>query len=237
MRTTIVVPVFNEEKRLRVGELGPLLARGQLLFADNGSTDGTARLLEEFCRREARAKLCSLPGAGGKAEAVRQGMRAALADGAEVTGYYDADMATPPAEMARVIEAVERGAQVALGTRLVRPGARIERPFVRRVLGRIFAALASRTLGLRIRDTQCGAKAFRAGPALDRALERPFSARWAFDVELIGRLVQAGTPAGGIVEVLLAEWRDVAGSKLRPSDFPRMGLELLRIRSALARQR
>ena len=83
----------------------------------------------------------------------------------------------------------------------------------------MFATAASLILRARVYDTQCGAKLFRAGPALTDALATPFLSRWAFDVEFLGRLL-IGTPAvpplplNAIVEVPLPVWHDVEGSKL-----------------------
>ena len=96
---------------------------------------------------------------------------------------------------------------------------------------------ASIILKLPVYDTQCGAKAFRASAALSRALEEPFHARWAFDVELIGRLLANGLGCRDFVEVPLRRWVDVGGSRLRPVHFPILGWELLRIFFALSRLR
>ncbi len=232
----MIVPCFNEAKRLHLDGFVPLCAAAELLFVDNGSTDGTGALIEAFCAREPRAGLVSLSTSGGKAEAVRQGMLRALAGGAEATGYLDADLATPPEEMLEILRALE-SSDVALGSRIPRLGARIDRTPLRHFLGRAFATLASATLGLAVHDTQCGAKAFRAGPALSAALAVPFHARWAFDVELLGRLLREGLAPERFVEVPLRSWRDVEGSKLGPLDLPRMAIELVRIRGALRRPR
>jgi hypothetical protein len=91
-------------------------------------------------------------------------------------------------------------------------------------------------------DTQCGAKVFRRTAALEAALDQPFSGRWAFDVELIGRLhlgtrAAPGVPISRFVEMPLREWRDVAGSTLRATDFPVLGIELLQIALALRQWR
>jgi hypothetical protein len=106
----------------------------------------------------------------------------------------------------------------------------------------VFASLASLILNLRIYDTQCGAKLFRRSAALAAALETPFLSRWAFDVELIGRLL-AGVPgvppipATDFVEVPLGSWSDVPGSKLRPAAMAGALKDLALIAADLRRRR
>jgi glycosyltransferase involved in cell wall biosynthesis len=244
---TVVVPCYNEAQRL---DAGPLLefAGGSpganLLFVNDGSTDATAdRLAEVAAQRPDRVRVMTLDPNGGKAEAVRRGMRAALDAGAQVVAYLDADLSTPPLELARVGTALARpGIEVAVGARVALRGTDIERSAVRHYLGRVFASLASLILRARIYDTQCGAKLFRATPGLRAALAEPFISRWAFDIELLGRML-AGTggesplPLTAIVEVPLHTWHDVKGSKLGPGAMARTLLELGRIGADLARRR
>lgn len=248
-RATIVVPCYNEAHRLDAAGFAAFAVeqRIALLFVDDGSTDATlgllARVVEDLAKQGVAASVLSLPKNGGKGEAVRAGMREAMRRGADVTGYFDADLATPPEEMARLVHAVAEGpAQAALGARIALLGRRVERKAHRHYLGRAFATFASLLLSLPVYDTQCGAKAFRCSPALAAALARPFSARWAFDVELLGRLVEGtsavpGLPVEAFIEIPLTSWRDVAGSTLRPSAFPLLGWELVKIQRALRRWR
>ena len=210
-----------------------------LLLVDDGSTDGTALLLERICRAvPGKARLLVLDRNHGKAEAVRRGLLEALEAGSDFVGYLDADFATPGEEMVRVLGLLQGGrAQVALGSRVALLGAQIDRKPARHYLGRFFATFASLILRLPVYDTQCGAKAFRASPALALALEEPFHARWAFDVELIGRLLAVGFTSEDFIEVPLRRWVDVEGSRLRPIHFPLLGWELVRIFFALNRLR
>ncbi|HEX4382668.1 MAG TPA: glycosyltransferase [Myxococcales bacterium] len=237
---TIIVPCFNEERRLAGDGFQPLLDAGaSVLFVDDGSTDQTLRVLRELCVKPGMSML-ALGKNQGKAEAVRRGLLAALESGADIVGYLDADLATPASEMVRLTRHIGEH-QAALGSRVALLGRHIERKASRHYLGRVFATLASIILDLRVYDTQCGAKAFAASPLLASVLAEPFSARWAFDVELIGRLI-AGAPGlpglrpEAFVEMPLRSWVDVAGSKLRPLHFPLLGLELLRIRLSLGRR-
>jgi hypothetical protein len=157
-------------------------------------------------------------------------------------GYADADFATPPEEVLHLYEELEAsGADVALGARIARLGARIERRPSRHYLGRVFATGASVILGLAVYDTQCGAKLFRDTPALRRALEAPFSSRWAFDVELIGRLVAGSEAAPPItpermIEVPLRAWADVPGSKLSMRGALEAGVDLMALGARIARR-
>jgi len=242
----IVVPCFNEERRLQPTAFRAFAeARGvRVLFVDDGSTDGTPRVLAEACTLLGScASVLRLERNSGKAEAVRRGLLHVIGQGASIAGYLDADLATPPPEMLRLLKIVgENDAEVALGSRVALLGRRIERKASRHYLGRVFATLASILLDLRVYDTQCGAKAFLVTPLLRAVLEEPFHARWAFDVELIGRLLAgapgiAGLSEHAFVEMPLRVWTDVAGSKLKPAHFPLLGLELLRIHFALSRRR
>lgn len=246
---TVVVPCFNEAERLDETPLLTFLDRcteASLLFVDDGSTDATAgRLAAVAARRPARIEVLSLSPNGGKAEAVRQGMLRALDRGAGMVGYLDADLSTPPDELLRLRAAFARPdaqVEVVLGARVALLGTDIERSAVRHYLGRIFASAASLILQARVYDTQCGAKLFRATPALGSALATPFISRWAFDVELLGRLLAGGPsvpalPLSAIVEVPLATWHDIRGSKLGPLAMARTLGELGRIALDLSARR
>jgi dolichyl-phosphate beta-glucosyltransferase len=115
-------------------------------------------------------------------------------------------------------------------------GTRIERSDARHYAGRVFATLASVVLRLAVYDTQCGAKLFRTSPVFRAAMAAPFRSRWAFDVELIGRMDVASRRGGGpavgelLRELPLREWVHVGGSKLTPTAMVRATLELLAVR-------
>ncbi len=244
---TVVVPCYNEAERLDDAPFRRFVeasAGASLIFVDDGSTDTTAQRLAALAAEQAALiQVLTLHPNGGKAEAVRRGMRAALAGGARVVGYLDADLSTPLTELPRLQEALARpGVEVALGARVALLGRDIQRSAVRHYLGRVFASVASVILQARVYDTQCGAKLFRATPTLVAALEEPFISRWAFDVELLGRLLLGvggapGLPISAIVEVPLATWHDIKGSKLGPVAMARTLQDLARIGFDLAARR
>jgi glycosyltransferase involved in cell wall biosynthesis len=238
--SVLVVPCFNEERRLDRDRFAWLARQPELklLFVDDGSTDGTRRVLAEM-----GMPVLALERNSGKGEAVRRGMLAGLEQGAGIVGYTDADLSTPPEELVRLRDKlVHDQLDVVLGARVLLIGTQIERRVVRHLLGRAFATAASEILQMPFYDTQCGAKFFRDVPALRAALASPFHSRWAFDVELLGRLrigsrETPGVPLEGFREVPLEKWQDVPDSKLRFGGMAKTLLDLARIGRALGRLR
>jgi dolichyl-phosphate beta-glucosyltransferase len=204
------------------------------VFVDDGSTDATAEILDGLrAPHPDRVEVLRLVENAGKGEAVRRGMVAAMNRGAEVVAYADADLSAPLDELARLVALVvdDESLTAVLGSRFRRLGADIRRSELRHLAGRIYATLASAALGVGIYDTQCGAKAFRSTPRLRDALAEPFGERWAFDVELLSRLIRGRDPASwsSIIEEPLLEWHAKPGSKLRSGQAVRAAAELLRI--------
>ncbi|MET0143705.1 MAG: glycosyltransferase [Ilumatobacteraceae bacterium] len=240
LATTIVVPCHDESARLDPAALVELAERAaaDLVLVDDGSTDGTGDALRALAAAsDGRIRVLALPRNVGKGEAVRLGMHDALDGGAALTGYFDADVATPPAEMARLVAIARERPELAvvMGARVGLLGHRVERSMVRHYLGRVFATASSLVLHLDVYDTQCGAKVFRDSPALRAALARPFTGRWVFDVELLGRLHRGGIGVDEMLEVPLGAWRDVAGSKLGLPGSAAAGADLVRVARALRR--
>jgi len=237
-RTIVVVPCYNESQRLNpraIQDFGRRTEHAELLFVNDGSTDPTLELLEHLHGSNPRRfSFLHLAKNGGKAEAVRQGVLLAIRTGAEYVGYWDADLATPLADIESFYRALERHPEieVVLGTRIKLLGHRIERRPARYWLGRLFARTASLALGLRVFDTQCGAKLFRVLPHTERLFGTPFRSRWIFDVELLARMsVLRGEErlsplSQAVYEHPLDAWRDVAGSTLKRGDFVRAIAEL-----------
>lgn len=236
MRTVVVIPCYNEATRLDQGEFTRLVSEEiGLLFVDDGSTDNTRELLSEFVAGHERMSLLPLDPNRGKAEAVRQGMLHAMKDEPDIIAFIDADLATPVDEVIRLAKiASDSDADAIIGSRIAHLGTEIDRSMSRHFLGRVFATAASIALEAPVYDTQCGAKFFRSSPRLERVLDERFHSRWAFDVELLGRLLAEDAT---IIEVPLKRWIDVPGSKMSFRSMVKAGADLVQIRSLLARRR
>ena len=219
----LIVPCFNEVGRLNADAFARFLGGSSndcVCFVNDGSRDETASFLDRFVAAfPARAFVVHLEHNVGKAEAVRRGVLQMSKTGRfTILGYWDADLAAPLSEVAPMVETMRQHPQcdLVLGSRWKRLGALIVRRWIRHVLGRVFATLASHTLDLPVYDSQCGAKLFRARVA-DVMFGEPFLTRWLFDVEILARLkVHVGVSRmnGAALEFPLGEWQDVGGSKM-----------------------
>jgi dolichyl-phosphate beta-glucosyltransferase len=239
-RTAIVVPCYNEAKRLRVDDFHAFLASQGvhllLLFVDDGSRDNTLEVLEGIrARHPDRVEILRMPRNGGKAEAVRAGMKHSFDRGFPVAGFWDADLATPLDAIPDFLALLDARPELDMvfGARVKLRGRKIERKLSRHYLGRVFATAASTVLRLPVYDTQCGAKVFRSTPEVRRAFDEPFLSRWIFDVEVIARYMKAmksrAAVEGRIYEFPLHEWNDISGSKLSAWDFAIAAGDLVRI--------
>lgn len=237
----IVVPCYNEEHRLDLDAFRRFAVDGHRVdfcFVNDGSTDGTLRVLESLRAEDPqRFQVVSLEQNSGKAEAVRRGILAMLDRGADAIGFWDADLATPLSELPAFLDVFTSApqTQMVFGARVRLLGRQISRNPSRHYFGRIGATLISQTLGLAVYDTQCGAKVFRAGDDLREVFSRPFLSRWIFDVEIIARFVERwgrDRAARSIYELPIKVWHDVHGSKVRSHDFLRALRDLRKIRAA-----
>jgi dolichyl-phosphate beta-glucosyltransferase len=233
----LVVPCFNECARLRVDHVRLLTADGRfsVVLVDDGSTDGTLDLLQSIARDTPRVSVLALARNVGKGEAVRAGLASAPALTSLWVGYLDADMSTPVSEIVRLLDIADTkpGIDAILGSRVALLGRDVRRSAFRHYTGRAFATFASIVLSKPVYDTQCGAKLFRRTDAFARSIDEPFRSRWAFDVELLGRMHHAGVPTSGFWEEPLLKWHDVGGSRRTVRASLRASADLLPIWFAL----
>jgi dolichyl-phosphate beta-glucosyltransferase len=234
----VILPCYNEAKRFPIEQFLAFDSdhhHQKFIFVNDGSTDSTLQVLESLrARAPDRYYVHNLTRNVGKAEATRAGLLLAFQENPDYVGFWDADLATPLDAIHNFCQLLDSNPSIEMifGARVKLLGRRIQRRAIRHYPGRMFATAASLVLGLSVYDTQCGAKLFRATPAIRSLFEEPFATRWLFDVEIIARLIRArrGTAMcqaeEAIYEFPLYEWRDVPGSKVKPKDFVLAFVEL-----------
>ncbi len=218
---TIILPVYNEERRLehsfrQLGERAASEPWGddfELIVVDDGSTDATVGAAEREAAELDRARVVRLPWHAGKGAAVRLGMTVAHGD---AIVFMDADLATDLGALAECLEAL-RHADVVVGSRKA-PGAVVTgRTRVRSMLHRGFGSHARRLASVPTDDPQCGFKAFRseAGKVLF-SMSRVDG--FGFDVEIL-LLAQK---LGYRIAELPVRWHAVDGSHVHVLRDPLM---------------
>ena len=236
MKTIVVVPCYNESKRLRQDDFLHYVEQNDdvaFLFANDGSRDNTLEVLQELTAKHERLLMLDIQPNGGKAEAVRKGMLyAAEQYKPDYIAFWDADLATPLEEIEPMVKWADKGYDAVMGLRLMRLGAKVKRKTMRHYLGRCFATVASMMRKLPGYDTQCGSKLFRR-EVVEAILQEHFITRWLFEVELLARYKQrygVEQAIQKIYEYPLFQWEDVDGSQLKSRDFFKAPLELMKIR-------
>ena len=161
-KLSLIIPAFNEQSRIggTLEEAWAYLAAQQyafeLILSDDGSTDKTREIGEAFTQTHDHTRVMSKHH-GGKAAAIRAGMKAASG---EIVVFMDADMATPISYLHDFIAAIERGADIVVGSREGLGSNRVGEPIYRHIMGRAFNRLVQLLILRGINDTQCGFKAF-----------------------------------------------------------------------------
>ncbi len=228
---SIVIPAYNEERRLpeTLRQILDWLAHTtftfrELIVVDDGSRDGTVRVVEDFAKANPCVRLARNPGNRGKGRAVRNGMLEAKG---EWILYTDADLSTPIGEIEKLCRAArEQAAAVAIGSRAVdRSLVEVHQPALRELSGRAFNLVMRAVTGLPFRDTQCGFKLYRADAA-QQIFSRQKQEGFSFDVEDLLIAKKLGLRA---VEVPV-RWANVEGTKVRLSQGMMSFLDLVKIR-------
>ncbi len=188
---SIVIPAYNEEKRLpgtllRIRDYfaaAPVAGEGiEVIVVDDGSIDGTAGVVKEWIRGMPCLRLLSNEANRGKGYSVRHGMLEARG---RLVLFTDADLSSPIEESAKLLAAIEAGNEVAIGSRAIdRSLIKVHQSRFREIAGMIFNGLVKLFTGLPFHDTQCGFKAFVREPSRI-IFEQQRVERFGFDPEIL----------------------------------------------------
>ena len=164
LSVSVVIPAYNEELRIR-GSLQKVMnfmtenyEDFEVLLVDDGSTDNTVKITEEFAKNYKRLKIIKNPHSG-KGYTVKTGMLKANKD---YILFLDADLATPIEDLKRfLVWVTENDFDIAIGSREGIGAQRQKEPLIRHIMGRVFNMIVQVLVLKGINDTQCGFKLFK----------------------------------------------------------------------------
>ena len=156
---SVVIPLYNEERSLDemyrrlTGVLERTAPWHELIFIDDGSTDGSLDVIRRLRTGDRRVKIISFTRNYGKSQALAEGFRAARGD---VVITIDADLQDNPDEIPGLIARLDEGYDLVSGWKQDRKD-----PFTKTWPSRLFNAVTSLASGIRLHDFNCGLKAYR----------------------------------------------------------------------------
>jgi dolichol-phosphate mannosyltransferase len=211
-RAVVCLPTYNELENLEpmLRALGDKGVR--VLVIDDSSPDGTGELADRLAAELDYVDVLHRELKEGLGPAYLAGFRRALADGAELVLEMDCDFSHDPADVPRLVAAVEGRADLALGSRYVKGGAVRNWGLVRRIVSAGGSFYARVLLGARVRDLTGGFKCYRRAVLETIDLDAIHSKGYAFQIETTYRALRAGFR---VVEVPITFVdREAGGSKM-----------------------
>jgi dolichyl-phosphate beta-glucosyltransferase len=228
---SIIVPAYNEEGRISpfLGRLDSFFSKRkgyEILLVDDGSRDGTLKLMRQATDRNNNLRIISYRPNKGKGHAVRQGVMAAR--GRKII-FIDADGSISPDEIPKMEKGLERY-DVVIGSRTM-SGAVVKKSLSRRLTSALFNSFTSLLFGIGKGDKLCGFKGFkrRVARELFSGLE---SRRFLFDIELLYKIRQRGYT---LLQQPIA-WTEKKGSKMGLFAPFRLFFELISLKKKLSRK-
>jgi dolichol-phosphate mannosyltransferase len=200
MRVFVSVPTYKEVENIEtlLRRLRAAVPDAHILVIDDGSPDGTADAAEKLGIELGGVEVLRRPGKSGLGAAYRAGHAIGVARGYDVMVQIDADLSHQPEQLPSLLEAVEQGADLALGSRYVEGGAIPQWAVYRLALSRWGCRYAAWALGFRVADSTAGYRAYRASALRKMHFETTRANGYTFQIEMTYRLIWAG---GSVTEV------------------------------------
>lgn len=237
---SVIIPSFNEQNNIQRGVLDEVVEylskqdyAYEVILSDDGSTDGTTKLLQKFAEEHPFVKVLANKHAG-KGPTVRAGMLAATG---QWRLFTDFDQSTPISELDVFLPYIKEF-EVVVGSREAERAKRADEPLLRHLMGRVFNAIVRLLAVPGMRDTQCGFKLFSAEATLrlfnqlyiyGGVAQIPDAFTGAFDVELL-YLARKNNYA---IKEVGVHWSHFASDRVSPiKDSLRMLRDIIRIRVA-----
>ena len=229
-RTLVIIPTYDERDSLP-GVVERLLASApdvSVLIADDNSPDGTGEVADRLAADDPRGRISVLHRTGkqGLGAAYIAGFRWGLERGYTVLVEMDADGSHPPERLPAMLEAVDGGADLAIGSRYVPGGSVVNWPWQRHVISRGGNIYSRVMLGVGIKDITAGYRAYRADALAELDLDAIESKGYCFQIDMSWRLLSNGRR---VVEVPITfTERTVGHSKMSESIFREAAVNVAR---------
>ena len=190
MKISLVIPAYNEEKNIESclikwsEYLGETKYDYEIIVSEDGSTDGTYEIAKRMASKNKRIKVFHSAEKLGKGGGIINGFKKASGD---IVAFTDADLSAEPIEMGKLIKKINSGYDVAIGSRAIE-GSKllVKSPIKKRIFSKALNMLVNTFFGLKIKDSQCGFKAF-SRKALNTILPQIKTKGFEIDIELLLR--------------------------------------------------
>jgi glycosyltransferase AglD len=207
VEVSVFLPCYNEEKRLQshvtqiLHALQDMGKTFELVIVDDGSTDGTGRVGKILAGMYSEVMYIRYQSGPSRRENLAKAFSRARGD---IIVFMDLDLSVPLSYLSRLIEGVEKGNDVAIGSRY--KNVKAKRKFVRRVISGVYNTFMRLYFGSVVEDHQCGFKAFKKEVVLDLVKEMGYDGTlvrgWFWDVELLVRAQRHNL----IIDEFSVEW-------------------------------
>ncbi|WP_084958369.1 polyprenol monophosphomannose synthase [Thermoactinospora rubra] len=193
-RVLVIVPTYNERENLPMiaGRVRAAVPEAHLLVVDDNSPDGTGRVADELAAADDHVHVLHREAKQGLGAAYIAAFRWGLAEGFDVLVEMDADGSHQPEELPKLLQALEQGADLAIGSRWVPGGRVVNWPGRREFLSRGANIYTRVMLGLPVRDATAGFRAYRAATLEKVGLADVQSQGYCFQVDLTLRTARNG---------------------------------------------
>ncbi|MEA5454441.1 polyprenol monophosphomannose synthase [Sinomonas sp. JGH33] len=214
MRILTIIPTYNELESLpkTLGRLRSAVPASDVLVADDNSPDGTGALADRIAAEDPQVHVMHRKGKEGLGAAYIAGFRWALERDYDVIVEMDADGSHQPEQLPRLLEAVENGADLVIGSRWVPGGSVVNWPLYRQLISRTGSTYSRLMLGLRVKDMTAGYRAFRRTTLEKLDFDAVESVGYGFQVDLAWRVARMGLSVAE-VPVTFVE-RELGSSKM-----------------------
>ena len=186
MRVLVMLPTYNEIENIEdvLHRIRAALPEADVLVIDDGSPDGTADRAEKIGEELGNLDVLRRPQKSGLGSAYRTGFRVGLARGYDVMVEMDADLSHDPEALPQLLDAIDRGADLAIGSRYVRGGSIPDWKRVRRAISRGGCLYARWMLRLSVHDATAGYRAYHRRLLSSIDLDQVRADGYGFQVEM-----------------------------------------------------